>query len=40
MKNCFPVARRGARALDAGEPPAHTFACTAKFRYRQPDRPG
>lgn len=23
----------------AGEPPAQAFACTAKFRYRQPDRP-
>lgn len=22
-----------------GEPPAQAFACTAKFRYRQPDRP-
>ena len=23
----------------AGEPPAQAFACTAKFRYRQPDQP-
>ena len=23
----------------AGEPPKKTFDCTAKFRYRQPDRP-
>jgi len=23
----------------AGAPPAQTFACTAKFRYRQPDQP-
>lgn len=23
----------------AGEPPANSFACTAKFRYRQPDQP-
>ena len=22
----------------AGEAPAHTFECTAKFRYRQPDQ--